>query len=148
MRKHNSEIVHTLLKVIHSLQELDKRTSNYGTDKTLSYGEIHMIDKIRDYQGLHISAIAKRIGVTRGAVSQMVKKLEKKGMVVKEPCPDNLSRISIRLTEKGKRAATEHEKYHRNFSEKVTSILGSYSKEDQEKIAEFLRGLLEVINQI
>jgi len=88
MRKYYSEVVHTLLKVISFLQELNRRISNYSASKILNYVEIHMINKIKHYQGLHISVIAKEIEVTRGVVSQMFKKLEKS-----EWLSENLARI-------------------------------------------------------
>lgn len=139
-----SELTHTLLKVIYKIMDLDKEIKYYGIDKPLTYAEIHMMEKIKENNDSHISGIANKMGITRGAVSQMVKKLEKKELVKKEEDPNNLSRLILRLTATGEKACNEHERYHNTFNERIENILEDFSEEDRNKIHDFLKDLLEV----
>ncbi|MBU2456094.1 MAG: MarR family winged helix-turn-helix transcriptional regulator, partial [Proteobacteria bacterium] len=47
-----------------------------------------------------MSDIGKHLGITKGAVSQSLKKLETKGFSTKKTDPENLSRTIVMLTSK------------------------------------------------
>ncbi len=142
--KVDKKISGTLLRVIYSVMELEYTMRYYGTDKILHYGEIHMIKEIKNNPGIHISAIAEMNGITRGAVSQMVKKLEKKGMVKKITDESNKSRILLQLTEKGEIAHGEHERFHRVFNEMLSKSLENFNEEEEKGINDFLDRVLEI----
>ena len=42
--------------------------------------EIHVIDIIGQSTGIHISEIARNFGISKAAVSQLIKKIEKKAL--------------------------------------------------------------------
>ena len=48
--------------------------------------------------------IAKQLGLTKGAVSQTVSRLEKKGIIVKTKDPYNKNELTLSLTPFGKKA--------------------------------------------
>ena len=50
--------------------------------------------------------------MTKGAVSQNLKRVENKGLIFKEEDPENLSRLIVRLTFKGKTAYFAHKHWH------------------------------------
>jgi transcriptional regulator, MarR family len=52
-----------------------------GYGDVLSASEIHLIDIAGRYPQEKLSEIATRLGITKGAVTQMVQKLEEKGYV-------------------------------------------------------------------
>ncbi len=62
-----------------------------------------------------MTGLADMLGVTKGAVSQIIGKLEHKGMIIKDTDPRNLSRLVLRLTPKGETAYLNHEKLHEQF---------------------------------
>ncbi len=72
------KISYTLLRLATKFSEIDKQTSYYGTDKQLFYAEIHMIKAIKENEGIHVTGIAEKLGVTKGAVSQITMKLQKR----------------------------------------------------------------------
>lgn len=61
--------------------------------------------------------------VTKGAVSQIIKKLEHKGMIIKDTDPRNQSRLALRLTSSGETAYMHHEKLHRKYEEIFNALL-------------------------
>jgi DNA-binding MarR family transcriptional regulator len=103
--------------------EIDKKTRYYGTDVPLFYAEIHLIKAIKENEGIHITGLAQYLEVTKGAVSQMLMKLEKKGFVVKEKDPGNQSRFLLKLTPKGEVAHENHMRMHQEFDKLVNETL-------------------------
>ena len=130
------------MRVVWKLFEIDKKTRYYGTDQQLYEAEIHMIKSIKESEGIHVTGLADLLGVTKGAVSQIIMRLQKKGMIIKDTDPRNLSRLVLRLTPKGETAYVNHEKLHQEFDDLVSEILKDAS---EDKIA-FLREFLDVLN--
>lgn len=135
------KISYTLLRLVTKLSEIDKQTSYYGTDKQLFYAEIHIIKTIKENEGIHVTGIAKKLGVTKGAVSQIIMKLQKKDMIIKEIDPNNLSKLVLRLTTKGETAYVHHEKIHQEFDNIVNKVLKDSSEEQKIFLKNFLNTL-------
>ena len=135
------KISYTLLRLGIKISELDKQTNYYGTDKQLFEAEIHMIKAIKENEGIHVTGLAEKLGVTKGAVSQIIMRLQKKGMIIKEIDPHNLSRLILRLTPKGETAHLHHEKIHQEFDDLVNNILKDSSDEEKTFLKKFLISL-------
>jgi DNA-binding MarR family transcriptional regulator len=116
-------ISYAFLRVIFKFFEIDRKTRFYGTDTPLFYAEIHLIKAIKENEGIHITGLAQRLGVTKGAVSQMLFKLEKKGFIIKEKDATNQSRFLLKLTPKGEVAHENHMRMHQEFDKLVNETL-------------------------
>ncbi|HKM38661.1 MAG TPA: MarR family winged helix-turn-helix transcriptional regulator, partial [bacterium] len=103
----------------------------------------HTVSAIAKNPGIHISGLALYFGYTRGAVSEVVRKLEKKGLIVKQTDPENSSRLNLYLTNKGRTAQREHQRYHEMVSNLILGILKGMPSEHVEIIRVFLRALAE-----
>lgn len=132
------EICELLLNVISEFYENDNKARTFGTDVELYHSEIHTLQCIADNPGLHISALARILGVTRGAVSQTVKRLERKHMIVKEISPDNYRKVFIRLTPKGEIAVANHREAHAKYTEIIRSIIKDADVNQREFLYDFL----------
>lgn len=140
------KISYTILRLGIKLSEFDKQTNYYGTDERLFQAEIHMIKAIKENEGIHITGLAEKLGVTKGAVSQIIMKLQKKGMIIKEVDPHNSSRLILRLTSKGETAHIHHMKIHEHFDDIVNEILKDASDEEKSFLKKFLNSLEEKID--
>lgn len=134
-----TEICELLLNVISEFYESDSRARTFGTDTELYHSEIHMLQCIEENPGLHISGIARQLGVTRGAASQTVKRLEKKQMAVRCSSPENNKIILLRLTLKGQTAVRSHKDAHEKYRERIAEILAGATPEQLQFVAGFLR---------
>lgn len=147
-RKSKPEISYLLLRVVWKLFEVDKKTRYYGTDKQLFEAEIHMIKAIKENQGIHVTGLAELLGVTKGAVSQIVMRLQRKGMVIKDTDPSNLSRLALRLTPKGEAAYLGHEKLHERFDDVIAEVLKGASEESLFFLRDFLNSLEDKLDDV
>lgn len=135
----NKEISEIFLEVICSFFEKDLKAKNFGTDSNLYHSEIHMLQYIKENEGLHISAIARKLEITRGAVSQTIKRLENKGYLFKEASSDSNSKLILKLTEKGEVAYKNHKSYHNQYNLVIKELLRSASRENKEFLYNFLK---------
>ncbi len=99
-------------EAFHSLQKLDHCESTYGTGVVIHNSEMLHLEAIRELDEPYVTKLAEKFEVTKGAVSQILIKLEKKELIFKSPDPNNLSRKLIYLTDLGKKACTEHTRRH------------------------------------
>lgn len=141
-----NKISYSLLTVIYKFIENDKQIRYYGTDTPLFNSEIHMIRAIKEEEGIHITGLAKKLGVTKGAVSQIVNKLNRKGFITKETDIHNQSRLVIKLTCKGEIANANHVKLHDKFDALINDILKDASNEEVLFLKNFLSRVEEQID--
>lgn len=127
---HELRISDSLLRVVYKFFEIDKKTRYYGTNVPLFPSEIHMINKIKQNEGIHVTGLANILNVTKGAVSQIIMKLEKKGLIQKEKDINNQSRLVLKLTSKGETAYQNHERFHKKIEAMVNEIIKDASKEE------------------
>ncbi|MDD3231507.1 MAG: MarR family transcriptional regulator [Oscillospiraceae bacterium] len=126
------------LNVMSEFYENDSRARTFGTDTELYHSEIHMLQCIAENPDLHISGLAHLLGITRGAVSQTAKRLERKGMIVKGTSPDNNKKVVLRLTPNGQIAATNHKNAHEKYNTLIADILTCADAEQLQFLTDFL----------
>ncbi|BBO90452.1 transcriptional regulator [Desulfosarcina ovata subsp. ovata] len=130
-----------LLRVFNKFARNEKQPRRFGIDKLLHPSEIHMVMLIGDNPGVHGAELARMAGVTRGAISQIVAKLEKKGLVRKAEEPGNsLKKVPV-LTNKGKVAYYAHEQYHEEMDSDLYAYVRKLSGEEFTAVEKFLREL-------
>jgi DNA-binding MarR family transcriptional regulator len=129
-------------RLIMKLRQLERHPRTFGEGGELTPSEIHTIDAIGCEDGILMREVAARLDVTKGAVTQIFRRLEAKGLVKRSPDPDDARAVIISLTEKGKIAYRVHKELHLNFYKELSAQLDE--KEIQifetcmEKLNEFL----------
>jgi DNA-binding MarR family transcriptional regulator len=103
--------------------------------------EIHTVSEIKENAGIHVTALAEKLSVTVGAVSQILLKLERKGLVIKEKDIQNQSRFLLHLTPEGEAVHTNHLEFHKEFDVLFSELVGSESEEKVRFLTDFLTGL-------
>jgi DNA-binding MarR family transcriptional regulator len=132
---------YALLRVVSKLVEIEGDVQDYGTGVELHEAEIHMISFIKENPGEHLASLAERAGVTRGAVSQIAMKLERKGMVEKLPDSENLTRLRLRLTPIGEKAYAGHAGLHKRLDALVDELLAGASDGERAFLSRFFADL-------
>ena len=121
----------TFLNIMKLADELEKIPRKFGTDQNISSTEIQLIELVGENSNVSVTQLAKMQGVTKGAVSQSLKRLESKGFILKEEDPSNSSRSIISLTNKGKTAFYAHRHWHETMDGGFKEFFQSL---EQEKI--------------
>jgi DNA-binding MarR family transcriptional regulator len=130
-------------RVARLWERLDKRPREFGIGEDLSGAEIHLIEVVGQDEGLSVTALAGRLGITKGAVSQTLKKLDRKEIIVKEIDPSNTSRVTVHLSTKGRVAFFAHLHWH----ETMDGGFREYFMNLPEERIRFLDEFLTILEQ-
>ena len=110
-------------RILEKFRRLENTPKNFGTGDLLTRSEIHFLAGVYDNPLLSVTDLADKIGVTKGAVSQMTAKLHTKGYVRKLHGVEDRKEVLLALTDKGKTAADNHNEFHRSIFELYCSDL-------------------------
>ncbi|CQR74940.1 hypothetical protein SOV_09590 [Sporomusa ovata DSM 2662] len=141
-----TNLMDQLVKIAYKLTELESTPIDFGTDELLYPSEIHTIDAIGD-QCDTVTAISLKFGITKGAVSQVILKLHKKGYVHKVRNIAYSKEILLSLTEKGMTAYRAHKKLHKTMDVEMVQLIGGYSDEDLLTFQNMLIQLEKQVNK-
>ena len=117
------------------LSEIDRTPQHFGVDVPITRAEMHLVANIARHDGPSVTELAQEKGVTKGAISQLLAKLEAKGLIEKQVDPANISRLLIRLTPKGVKANEYHDQVHEMIYYAFIEEVGDLD----EQALEFLR---------
>lgn len=117
-----------LYKFVMTYSDYIKAAHDYGTGETINMAEVHTLTAIDETPGITVTEVALEWNRTKGAVSQIIGKLEKRGLIVRKKEGGNAKTVHLYVTEKGKLLSNAHKAYdikelswtdeilHRNFS--------------------------------
>lgn len=114
-------------RLVLQIKRLERQPRSFGDAGSLTPSETHTIDAIGYENGILMSELAARLGVTKGAVTQIVGRLEAKQLVKRSSHPIDSRSVVVSLTEKGERAYLAHEELHKEFYGK---LFEGFNKED------------------
>ena len=134
------------VRIVSKINEADCQKRDYGTGDLLSPAEIHLLQAIAMNQGKKVTDIATYLGVTKGAVSQMVKKLEARNLIVKYTGAGNEKEILLRLSRSGRIAQQGHDKHHMRFMEEVEKAMGEITEDQAQVLESFLTAVEKCID--
>ena len=87
---------------------------DYGSGIFLTQVESHTLKSIADNPGITVTELASSGRRTKGAVSQVVKKLEQRKYIRRERCPVDGKRALLHVSEEGGRLSLLYRKYSVN----------------------------------
>ncbi len=135
-------------QVVSRMSELEKRAYDFGTGDVLYRSEIHTVQAIGDHPGLGVTELAEHMLVTKGAISQMIRKLVAKNLVRKEYAPGSSRNLRLYLTDRGQIARTGHEAVHRAMAELMRDHLGRNYKQRLRVFRDVFTQLDEILDQM
>lgn len=99
-------------RVMTKMTSLHSFPIDFGTGVPLHRAEIHTIQAIGDRKETIVTELAEHMNVTKGAVSQIIKKLEGKGMVLRMGRRSDARESVLTLSETGWKGYHCHQHYH------------------------------------
>ncbi len=126
-----------------------KMPMDYGTGELYTSVEVHMLKYIADHPGITVTELAIDYGKTKGAISQMLKKIEDKGLIYREQDLSNDNRMLLYVTEKGELLDYVHRKYDMaSFGESMNQVRALYSEEEIDLAFDILETWLNVRREV
>lgn len=107
----------------------------------------HML--ARDEQGKNsgrwLAEVRDYLHISKAAVSQMLSSLEKKGLITREPDPENRRTIIVNLTDEGRAAidAIEH-----RFDKHIRAVIERVGEDDTREIIRLIYKFVEAMRDV
>ena len=144
----SAPVSHALLGIMTRFQEIERQCCKFGTDVDIHLAEIHTIMAINNNEGIHVGGLAEYLGVTKGSVSELLRRLERKGLAYKAKDPLKMTRLNVFLTDKGKTANAHHLGFHSQLDGLVDEAMGMRSPEEIKSIVGFLTEIYDRLNSV
>ncbi len=148
MQKQSKQIVDQIFQVINKLIFTEKKKVFKFEGISLYPSEVHLMLVIQNDIDTNATQMANKLGLTKGAVSQTISRLEKKGILIKTKDPYNKNELQLSLTSFGKKMyefcqLKQHDfiKAHRNHLEKL-------KPKEKEVILQFLEHMERAIDEL
>lgn len=139
-----SDILQRISQVTIKKEQLD-----YGTGELYSSTEVHLISHIADKPGITVTEIARNLERTKGAISQVLKKLEDRGLIYRQRAPKDNKKEYVFLTEKGLALDQAHrafDNYHSTHM--LEKLLLEYRLQDVDMAFTVLESWLRIREQL
>lgn len=127
--KASRELIESFIRMVNRFNSMEKHPISYGTKHKFYHSERHMMDTFGDNPDMNITELAEHMGVTKGAISQIVSKLEKKGAVHRYKADGNDKDVLVGLTKTGKEIYEHHKKVSGETVRHLKEGLMDYSDE-------------------
>lgn len=145
----NKKLFNTIMEVIYDISrvttEYESVPRKYGTEDEIFMVEAHTLNLIGDNENITMTDLVNITKKTKGAISQMIDKLIKKGMVCKTKDANDQRKSILSLTEKGKIIYDYHKKLDEREYGKIFSQMEHYSMEELKLFLNISTDLLEIL---
>jgi len=138
MTAESKKLAAQIRRVVNQLIFLEKRSVLQHRDIRLHPSEIHLMQVIREQPDLNAGAMARRLGVSNGAVSQTLTRLENKGVIIKSKDASLKNRVTAVFTPLGREAIERFEAQQAASVESFSSYLAGLTERERKVIVRFL----------
>ena len=148
-KKHRviTDIAQYVTKIKNKLNKLEKKSIDFGTGEKLYASELHTIEAIGNKYGNTVTELCNLFGITKGAVSQIISKLEKKQLISKERNRDYAKEINISLTEKGWVIFKSHKELHNKMDVAFLSFMKTIPEDQLNTFLSILKNMEKYIDE-
>jgi len=136
--KAGKDIAKLFIRAVQRYNALEKIPVKVGPVHDLYHSEKHFLDTIGDHPGMNMTEFANAIGITKGAVSHFVAKLEKKELLQRYKSGDNGKEVFLELTRTGRELYIRRKKKN---EETIKPLIKELEKHPDDKV-EFLIAML------
>jgi DNA-binding MarR family transcriptional regulator len=116
---------------------------DYGISFPLNHAKIYLLYTIHRYPDENISQLALRLGITKGAIAQITKKLLEKGLITSFHTSENKKEVYFYLTGLGEKAVLGFRHHLEKQSAGLQKYLRTLTAKDIKTILAFLDTLID-----
>jgi DNA-binding MarR family transcriptional regulator len=147
MDKELQSIIDLFNKILHLYSVIDKKPKEFGTGDLLYVSEIHAIHIVGNNPEINITQLAEMLGVTKGAISQTIKRLFTKRYIAKYKTRNN-KEVNLRLSDKGYLIFQGYQTFNNEMLLFADKLYQSASPRDIEMIRKLFGIIYENMKQI
>ena len=131
-------------RFILAFEQLKKNQHKSGVDKSITLNEVHLIVVIGKNQPLNLVKLSELLEVSRSAITQSVRRLIQKKLVVFDFDPNNGKNKYLRLSEKGIEVFKIHKEQQAYIEKSIFSVLNNYSEGELQTVVKLMDDIEKV----
>jgi DNA-binding MarR family transcriptional regulator len=148
-----SQLVHETLVVriraaIDRILALEKRRVFEVDGQRIHPSEAHLMLLVAREPSINATGIAERLGLTKGAVSQTLTRLERKGLLTKSRDTSRRNELVIEFTTLGKRAISRFRRLETTLAKRLDRHLAGLAEGERRTIGAFLERFGEILGEV
>lgn len=143
-----NKLMYVLRKLIFQLRTIEKSPQYFQTlDLNIFPSEMNVIGVIGKTPGINVAELSEKIGITKGAISQIVKKMIEKGLLIKYKEKGNKKETLLKLTSDGEVVSREHQNFHQFIDPEIKELLKNNTEEQNLGIINFLNMISNISDE-
>ncbi|MGE0827119.1 MAG: MarR family transcriptional regulator [Candidatus Binatia bacterium] len=135
----SQKLLELFVRVVNRYNALEKLPVQHRATPTLYHSERHLLDHIGNHPEQNVTELATAVGVTKGAISQVLKKLETKGLVRRYKRSNNDKEVFVALTTAGCHFYDQHQAIN---AETVDALRQELARHSADKV-DFLLSMFQ-----
>jgi DNA-binding MarR family transcriptional regulator len=139
-------LIDLFLKILHLYSVIGRKPKDYGTGDLLYVVEIHTITMVGKNREINMTQLADMMGVTKGAISQTIRKLVHKKLIIKSNTT-NRKEFSLRLSEKGNIVYKGQEAFQKELFTFAETLYENASRQDVDLVRRLFTAIAENMQQ-
>ena len=141
----NCLVADELVRLFHVNVDERRQFKGYGNGLALCHSDASFLNLIVKQPHMNVSLISQELRITKGAVTQLYKKLHEGGFVEPYQREGNKKEKYFRLTKKGKEAQQCYQQRHQQLHQQMCAYIRSLNPEETKVIFSFLSQLNEFV---
>ena len=133
---------------ILAFEQLKKNQHKSGVDRSITLNEVHLIVVIGENQPLNLVKLSEFLEVSRSAITQSVRRLIQKNLVVFDFALNNGKNKYLRLSEKGIEIFKIHKEQQAHIEKSVFSVLNNYSEVELQTVVKLMDDIEKVWGEL
>lgn len=135
-------------RFILAFEQLKKNQHKSGVDKSITLNEVHLIVVIGKNQPLNLVKLSELLEVSRSAITQSVRRLIQKNLVVFDFDLNNGKNKYLRLSEKGIEIFKIHKEQQEYIEKSIFSVLNNYSEVELKTVVKLMDDIEKVWGEL
>ena len=148
MKRNNEMVLNDLQRFINKVLFLKKKSLFQFRGVKFYPSEIHLLLIIREKSATNATKMADELGVTKGAVSQTLTRLEKKGVLKKTKDPYKKNELTLSFTSFGTAAYKHYSSHAARILKKHNYYLKRFTDKEKKTIQRFLTEAEKILDEI
>ena len=140
-----NDYVAEFIQLLRKVEGLDLFPETAKLSKTEFRILREILEENEKGKGIISSELARRIGITRSAISQIVNKMEKRGIVKRVPAPNDKKIAYIQLSESTRGVYEEQCKQAGDMLKKIVAV---YGKDNMEQFIASCNNLIDAFKTV
>jgi DNA-binding MarR family transcriptional regulator len=135
-------LIDQFLQILHLYSVINRKPKDYGTGDLLYFTEVHTIKMIGKNKEINMTRLAEVMGVTRGAISQTVRKLAGKNLI-RRTNTTNKKEVNLSLTKKGITVLKGQESFQKEIFTFAATLYQKAGPQDVDLVSRLFTAIRE-----